>query len=328
MNRIILHFFSIKMAINELENRPNGENLQTISESVKKILDWLSNEQKKLMFELLKKDFSNESFRDPEYCYDAESNNFWSIHNWMGEEEYEEYYNDDSDEKREYEEFWKEPLPEWLSEYRLLREQKIRWVSPEAKEKIKNAAENIKCEVELLENWAREVHLKFWKHWWTDLYFTEYLLDSEKVLEEYAEKEPNPITWGESINVNLAWIEWPNPDNWEDYKVRGYYAWWKKQPKVPTNEGVRSVLNILWNFAELHEERDQIALMMYLTGMEWTYWLEEWYETDLLSSKEYTWNRVFMVCEPDARGFWYYFYESGNNCLNGKLFSIDWLLYK
>lgn len=320
------------MAIIELENRPNGENLQTISESVKKILDWLSNEQKKLMFELLKKDFSNESFRDPEYCYDAESNNFWSIHNWMGEEEYEEYYNDDSDEKREYEEFWKEPLPERLSEYRSLREQRIRWVSPESKEKIKNAAENIKCEVEMYDNWARRVHLKFWKHWCTDLYFTEYLLDPEKVLWDYSENEPNPITWGESINVNLAWIEWPDPDNWEDYKVRNYY----QRRTMPTNEWMRSVLNILWNYAGLHEERDQIALMMYLTGMEWKYWLAEGESVDLLSFSSEEGKRLhlredhrtYIACDSSARGFWDYFYEDGNSCLNAKLFSIDWLLWK
>ena len=320
------------MALNDLENRGYECWQQSIPESVQLILDWLSNEQKREMFKLLEKEFSMETFRDPEYDYDSESNNFWSIHFWMDEEEYEEYYNDDSDGKREYEEFWKEPLPERLSEYRSLREQRIRWVSPESKEKIKNAAENIKCEVELYDNWARRVHLKFWKHWCTDLYFTEYLLDSEKVLGEYMEKEPDSITWGESINVNLAWIEWPDPDNWEDYKVRNYY----QRRTMPTNEWMRSVLNILWNYAGLHEERDQIALMMYLTGMEWKYWLAEGESVDLLSFSSEEGKRLhlredhrtYIACDSFARGFWDYFYEDGNSLLNAKLFSIDWLLWK
>ena len=87
---------------------------------------------------------------------------------------------------------------------------------------------------------------------------------------------------------------------------------------------MRSVLNILGNFVGLHEEREQIALMMYLTGMEWTYWLWEGEVEDLFSSKEYNWNRTFIVCNPNVRGFGDYFYEEDNVALNGKLFSIRW----
>jgi hypothetical protein len=241
----------------------------------------------------------------------------------MWESEYEEYYST-SEEKDEYEKFWSETLPDRLSEYRSLWEQEIRWVSPENKEKIIKAWENIKCEVRTLDSWARDIHLRFWKYGWTDIWFTEYPLNSSNVLGEYLQKEANPITWWYSDNINLAWIEWPNPDYWEDYKVKKYLG----NNDIPTIEWVRSVLNILGNFVGLHEERDQIALIMYLTGMEWTYWLWEWEVEDLFSSEKYTWYRAFIVCNPEVRGFGDYFYEEDNDSLNGKLFSIRWFHIK
>ena len=319
---ILLYYYSIKMGIDELGNHLYGEWLQNISKSVKEILRWLSSEQRREMLKLLQEESETQDFRDPEYSYDSEFTCFWTIHYWMWEEEYDEYYAT-SDEKAEDDEFWVETLPDWLSEYRNLWKQKIRWISPEAKEKIIKAWESIKCEFDDLKNWWRMVTLMFGKHW-SKMMFSEFPLNADNVLEEYSEKEPNPVTWGESINVNLAWIKWPNLDNWEDYKVRSYIGnYW-----MPTIEWVRSTLYILWKYAGLYEEREQIALMMYLTGMEWTYWLEEWDATDLVSSKKYTWHRTFLVCDPNVRGFGDYFYEDGNNALNGKLFYINWILWK
>lgn len=288
--------------------------------SFQSILDWLSNEQKKELLKILEKDVADESFYDPEYDYDDEFNCFSKLHFGMWEAEYEAYYSTNG-ENDESEGTLIESLPDRLSEYRSLWKQKIRWVSPETKEKIIKAAENIKCEVKTLENWARDIHLQFWKHWWTNLYFTEYPLNSSNVLWKYAKKGANPITWWYSTNVNLAWIEWPNPDDWEDYKIKEYLNY---ENKIPTIEWIRSVFNILWNFVGLHEEREQIALMMYLTGMEWIYWLWEWEVEELFSSKEYSWHRTFIVCDPNVRGFGDYFYEEDNTDLNGKLFSIRW----
>ena len=68
---------------------------------------------------------------------------------------------------------------------------------------------------------------------------------------------------------------------------------------IPKIEEMKTLLRELWKQANLSEERDQIAMLMYLTGIYWYYWLSMW-------DDEKSWSehwRSKLYCNDDTRGF-------------------------
>ena len=116
-------------------------------------------------------------------------------------------------------------------------------------------------------------------------------------LEKYSEGfRPHSSKWyTDSINrlydyneVILYWMRWDDVEKWENKKLRDYVK--EKKDKewfdIATEEQIKKILSALWEKAKLDNENDQIAMFMYLTGIDWSYRL-----------KDYSWgSRSILYC--------------------------------
>ena len=84
---------------------------------------------------------------------------------------------------------------------------------------------------------------------------------------------------------------WDNVDEWRNKKLKEYVKEkqreWLHIPKIEEMEGL---LSELWGEADLSFKQDQIAMLMYLSGMAWWYWLSMW--ADKRSWSEDTRSRI------------------------------------
>ncbi len=165
-------------------------------------------------------------------------------------------------------------IPEELKEYREKWKEKIENISDESKEKIIKAAENIEVKVNVDSDWSRLVEFKLRGK-------TCKILDPR--LEDHTDDEyrvhykSSSITEIETDTVKLRWMVWDNVDEWENEKLKEYVK--KKEREwlhIPKIEEMKDLLGELWKQSDLTDQNDQIAMLMYLTWMEWDYWLSMW----------------------------------------------------
>ena len=74
--------------------------------------------------------------------------------------------------------------------------------------------------------------------------------------------------------VRLRWMRWDNVDDWENKKLADYVK--EKQKEwlhIPSENEMKKLLAELGKQINSDELSDQIAMLMYLTGMAWRYWL-------------------------------------------------------
>ena len=165
-------------------------------------------------------------------------------------------------------------IPEELKEYREKWKEKIKNISDESKEKIIKAAENIEVKVNVDSDWSRLIEFKLRGK-------TCKILDPR--LEDHTDDEyRTPVNYSSITEIDrdyvkLWWMEWDNVDEWENEKLKAYVK--KKESEwlhIPKIEEMKTLLRELWKQANLSEAKDQIAMLMYLTWMEWDYWLSMW----------------------------------------------------
>ena len=70
---------------------------------------------------------------------------------------------------------------------------------------------------------------------------------------------------------------WDNTEWWKNQKLKEYVkikeTEWLHIAKL---REIEKLLDILGNMANINNEQDKIAMLMYLTWIDWTYWLSEW----------------------------------------------------
>ena len=159
----------------------------------------------------------------------------------------------------------------WIKEFRKLWKEGIERTSDEHKEKIISAAENIKVDVEVDSDGSRLIKFKLWDK-------TYKILDP--MIENHTDDEYSYSvgqSYGFKTEVCLWWMMWDNVDEWRNKKLKEYLKEkqreWLHIPKIEEMEGL---LSELWGEADLSFKQDQIAMLMYLTGMAWWYWLSMW----------------------------------------------------
>ena len=190
-------------------------------------------------------------------------------------------------------------IPEELKEYREKWKEKIENISDESKEKIIKAAENIEVKVDVDSDWSRLVEFKLRGK-------TCKILDPR--LEDHTDDEYRgncEYTCVTRDEVKLWWMKWDNVDEWENEKLKAYVK--KKESEwlhIPKIEEMEDLLGELWKQSDLTDQKDQIAMLMYLTGIYWDYWL----------SMETENSRSGLCCTADYRYFYcrddYSFYAS------------------
>lgn len=103
--------------------------------------------------------------------------------------------------------------------------------------------------------------------------------------------------------VKLWWMRWDNVKRRKNKELSKYVqqkeAQWLHIAKI---EEIKTLLYELWKEADLDEEADQIAMLMYLTWMDWIYWLCMW-DNESSGSKS---SRSALRCSAYYRRFSYY----------------------
>jgi hypothetical protein len=154
-------------------------------------------------------------------------------------------------------------------------------------------------------DWSRLVEFKLWGK-------TCKILDPR--LEDHTDDEYRVHFKGRSITevdrdyVRLWWMVWDNVDEWANEKLKAYVK--KKEREwlhIPKREEMKDLLGELWKQSDLTDQKDQIAMLMYLTWMDWWYRLSM--ETENSRSK-LRWNVGGRDC-----GYSGFYYDYASLCM-------------
>ena len=172
------------------------------------------------------------------------------------------------------------------------------------KKEIIEATNRIAPKIKIEPDESRRIEMKIW--------WKEYkILDVNTGIhtdDEY--RASDSYNWIERDEVMLWWMIWDDVNNWENKKLKEYVK--EKQSEkfhIPEIEEMRSLLNKLWEEAGITEMEDQVAMLMYITGMYGRYWLSMWDEEKSDSQVD---SRPVMACEDDAKFFSFYWVGDEN----------------
>ena len=164
-------------------------------------------------------------------------------------------------------------IPQELEDFRKKWEEKIKWIDDKSKEKIVEAAETIPVKVETESDGSRLIEFKLWNKTWKIL---DPKLKTHSDDEYFVNKEYTFIRERDEW-VKLWWMMWDDVSNWENKKLAKYVKEKEKEwLHIAKIEEMKAILTEIWESAGLDGESDQIAMLMYLTGMDWWYWLSMW----------------------------------------------------
>ena len=197
-------------------------------------------------------------------------------------------------ERKEEERKAREVLQE-IKDFRKTWEEKIEKMDDETKNKIIEVTNRIAPKIKIEPDWSRRIEMTIrWREYKIlDVNAKTHTDDEYGVSYSYG--------WVEKDEVNLWWMIWDNVDNRTNQRLKEYVK--KKESEkfhIPKIEEMRKFLNELWKEAEIVKEEDQIAMLMYLTGMYGRYWLSMW---DRNKSDPQVNSRSILKCSDSARGF-------------------------
>ena len=241
-----------------------NENVPTIpSEKVKKAFDWLDEKEKQEMLKLLQ---GNGKINITD-LWEPGVENSWEVQ-------------------------------QSLQSFRKAWQEKIYHISDDSKESIVKAAEKIPVNVETESDGSRLIKFKLWWKTWKilDPKLDSHTDDGYKSTGSY--ESINKITRNE---VKLWWMMWDDVSKWENKKLAKYVQ--EKQREWLHIAKIEDMKNLLWELgkqANLSSEADQIAMLMYLTWMDWVYWLSMWDDKKSNSKAD---SRSKLLCIDDLRWF-------------------------
>ncbi len=192
-------------------------------------------------------------------------------------------------------------IPQELKDFREAWKERIIGIDNKSKEKIIKAAEKIPVKVETESDGSRLIEFKLWWKRWK-------ILDPK--LNSHSDDEYKYSLNRDSIKhiddtVKLWWMRWDDVEEWNNEKLKEYVK--EKQREwlhIAKIEEMKDILAELWENAGLDDENDQIAMLMYLTGMDWRYWLSMW-NSEKSGSQG---SRSLLNCNANIRDFNYYSY--------------------
>ena len=186
---------------------------------------------------------------------------------WEGKKDPENKEEENDDEIEEMGNFTENM--EYLSKYQQSWINNVKRVNDDVKEKIVDAAKKIDIKHEIDEIGNRLITIKIGDDLYKFLNFK---------VERYSDNKYKYFNCGND-NVMLWWMIWDNPKDWDNKKLAKFVMRNQKDwMDIPTIEDIKDLLHKLWDLAWLDEESDKIAVFMYLTGIEWRYYLSMWDE--------------------------------------------------
>ena len=196
-----------------------------------------------------------------------------------------------SPELKEYRELWKEKVKSYD-----IKEGDPLNISNEGKKKIIEAVDKMKVNVQIDGDWTRLVEFRLWNKLYRildlDLSYHINWTNNWEVIEDPDEdndydndkggfryegdEQTFTVTDREKTGVTFNCIEGNDIYEWKDSGLIDYIA--KKRREwfhIPSKSEIEDILDKLWEVAGLKEfsMSEKVAMMMYLTWMEWKYYL-------------------------------------------------------
>ena len=172
----------------------------------------------------------------------------------------------DEAKKRREEEKKKWEIPQELSDYRKKWKEKDVRIWSETKEKIIKASENIPVKIETDSDGSRLIELKIWWKKWK-------ILDPK--LKRHSDEAYFDSYWyvrAQDEEVKMWWMMWDDVEKWENQKLKEYVQ--QKQQEwldISSENEIKKLFEGLGKEIDSDDLSDEIAMFMYLTGMNWLY---------------------------------------------------------
>ena len=187
-------------------------------------------------------------------------------------------------------------VPQNLQSFRELWKEKIHGIDDEIKENIIKASKQIPVKVEKDAEGNKLIEFSLnWKKY--------RILDAN--LEMHSDWQYYKESSYESTIykvISSEWMIWNEIENWENEELREFVKeqeskWWH----MPTMEEMKNLARELWILVKAKNRGDGIAMLMYLTGMNW------WYR---LSSIFWEKSRCKLICNANSRNIDFFDTES------------------
>lgn len=160
-------------------------------------------------------------------------------------------------------------IPLELKFYRKTWKEKIHWIDDKTKEKIIKVAKRIPIKIETDSDWSRLIKFKLWNKMYK-------ILDPE--LKNHLDHGGfSYVDYFDTVRVEPLFhgcVFQDDGEKWENKKLGKYVK--EKQWQwlhIPKWKEMREILQKIGETANLDNIWDQIAMLMYLTGMDGSYWL-------------------------------------------------------
>jgi len=150
-------------------------------------------------------------------------------------------------------------------------------------EKIINATDLFDCKRETDSEWSKITTIKVWNNIYK-LMESNLSNHSDDKYKSVVRSCCENISDFMRCEVDLDGMRWDNPDEWNNKKLSDYIKekkslWFE----IPSCDEFNELLKNLWGIAWLENFRDQLLLLMYLTWLDWGYWLSmDWKYRDRL----------------------------------------------
>jgi hypothetical protein len=161
---------------------------------------------------------------------------------------------------------WKVPQP--LQSFRKTWKEEIKIIYETTKSKIEEAAKSIPVRVETEKDGSRLIEFKLW---WKKRKILDPKLKTHSDENYFYGEEWISITKRDE-RVKLWWMMWDDVDSWSNKELAKYVK--EKQQEwlhIPSETEIKKLLEELGKEINSSKLPDQIAILMYLTGMDWDY---------------------------------------------------------
>ena len=173
---------------------------------------------------------------------------------------------EEAEKRREYEKK-KLMILQKLNDFREWRKNEID-LDDSTKNKIINIVENTPMNIDIDADWSLLIEITL------ELAGHDTVL---KILNPNLENHTDDEYRVDKKYVKLWWMLWDETNRRANRNLF-YYVLGKQREwlKIPQQEDIEKILNELWEYANLNDREDQIAMFMYITWMNWEYRLGTW----------------------------------------------------
>lgn len=164
-------------------------------------------------------------------------------------------------------------IPEELKDYRKAWEQRI-YFDDDMKKEMIDIINKIPVKVEIDDDGSRIIEFKLWNK--------KYKILDPKLKnhsdDKYFDSEVDYKITRRDERVTFWWMKWDDIEWWENKKLKKYIKEKKREwLHIAKRKEIKELLEDIWKIAGTNFESYEIAMLMYLTWMDWIYRIDDEY---------------------------------------------------